>query len=83
MVKPRDRVGAHQDLAGAHYQVGDTMSLEVTVRGIDFTASDSCRRAWGRVRRHEPTRCPGGPQVNYAVFIDDLRMWVLGITYRF
>ena len=61
MAKPRDRAGARQDLAGAHCRVGDTVPLEVTVRGIDFTASDSGRWAWGRVRRHESTRASGRP----------------------
>ena len=85
IAKLSDRVGSYQVLAGVNYLVGDAVSLDVTVRRVHYGAFDSGRRPWDQLRSHEPTRHPGGQQVTYAVFTDDLRMWVasLGMTYRF
>ena len=84
-VKLKDSVSAYQLLAGVDFAVGDSVTLGVKARLVEYGDFESGRLLWDQLRSHHSSRGPGGDDVAYVVSTDDPRMWGVsfGMKYSF
>ena len=84
-VKLRDNVSAYQILAGVDLSVGDSVTLGLKARLVEYGDFDSGRLPWDQLRSHQSSRSPGGADVTYAASTGDLSMWGVsfGMKYSF
>jgi len=84
-VKLKDSVSAYQLLAGVDFSVGDSVTLGVKARLVEYGDFDSGGLLWDQLRSHHSSRSPGGADVIYSVSTDDLSMWGVsfGMKYSF
>ena len=84
-VKLKDSVSAYQLLAGVDFSVGDSVTLGVKARLVEYGDFDSGGLLWDQLRSHHSSRGPGGADVIYSVSTNDLSMWGVsfGMKYSF
>jgi opacity protein-like surface antigen len=84
-VKLQDSVSAYQLLAGVDFSVGDSLTLGVKARLVEYGDFESGRLPWDQLRSHHSSRGPGGADVLYVVSSGDLSMRGVsfGMKYSF
>lgn len=83
--KLKDSVSAYQLLAGVDFSVGDSVTLGIKARLVEYGDFETGRLPWDQLRSHHSSRGPGGTEVTYVMSTDDLSMWAVsfGMKYSF
>lgn len=83
--KLQDSVSAYQLLAGVDFSLGDSVTLGIKARLVEYGDFETGRLHWDQLRSHHSSRGPGGTEVTYVMSTDDLSMWAVsfGMKYGF
>lgn len=79
-----DILAGYQLVAGVDYPLDEGRTLTVKVRyGGAFGEFEDGGHPWRPLRGHESTVAPGGAPIRYAIAMDDLRFWAIGVGLKF
>ena len=78
-------MSAYQLLAGVDFSLGDSVTLGIKARLVEYGDFETGRLPWDQLRSHHSSRGPGGEDVAYVMSSDDLSMWGVsfGLKYSF